>query len=83
MATIANAIFYLNPTAEYTYKDEDYSTIEWIKIEGKKPTLAEIEAAKIAYDAQEAEKEAALLAKRNQILDRLGITAEEAKLLLA
>jgi len=83
MATLANAIYYLNPTAEYSYKDEDYSTIEWIKIDGKKPTLKEIEEAKIAYDAQEAQKEAAATAKRNEILSRLGITAEEAKLLLA
>jgi hypothetical protein len=83
MATIANAIYYLNSTAEYTYKDEDYSTIEWIKIDGNIPTIEEIEAAKVAFDKQETTKAADLNKKKADILDRLGITAEEARLLLS
>lgn len=77
------AIASLKPTAEFTFNDADYSTIEWIKLDGKAPTQAEIDAAieqikadEIALAAQKATEKAALLA-------RLGITADEAKLLLS
>jgi len=42
---IIKAIKYLKPNAEYTFTDDDYSTIKWIKLEGKAPNKAELEAA--------------------------------------
>jgi hypothetical protein len=79
---ISFAIGKLRPNAEFTMNDNDYSTIEWIVLEGKAPTQTEINAAiaqikssEIALSAQKATEKAALLAK-------LGITQEEAALLV-
>jgi len=77
------AIQLLKPNAEFSFTDDDYSTIKWDKIEGEAPTQAQIDAAieeiktnEIAAKTQAATDKAALLA-------RLGITAEEATLLLS
>jgi hypothetical protein len=73
----------LCPEAEFTFQEEDYLTITWIKNDGKAPTqkqiddeIAKIKAGEDAVAAAKAEAKAALL-------DRLGITSEEAKLLLS
>lgn len=77
------AIKSLKPSAEFTFKDEDYSTIEWIVLEGEAPSIEEIEAEIVLI--KDAEKNDAIektLAK-TALLARLGITAEEAELLLS
>ena len=83
MSNIVEAIWKLKPGAQYSFTDEDYSTIKWDSIDGVAPTQAEIDAAiqqinadGIAAKAQAATDKAALLAK-------LGITADEVKLLLS
>lgn len=76
------AIQSLHPEAEYTFNDADYSTVNWIKLEGKAPTKAEIEAEIKRIKSQLAIQDAEREEKRQAILDRLGITEEEAKLLL-
>ena len=77
------AIKYLRPTAEFSFTDNDYSTIKWDVLEGNAPTQTELEVAieqvKLAEQAQ-AEAKAA---EKAALLDRLGITEDEAKLLLA
>ena len=77
------AIKNLCPEAEFTFIDEDYSSITWIKKDGPVPTQKQIddEIAKI-----EAGEDAAATAKaeaKTALLNRLGITSEEAKLLLS
>jgi hypothetical protein len=83
MSYLVKAIKQLRPTAEFSFSDNDYSTIKWDVLEGNPPTQAEIETAikkvksdEIAAEVKAATDKAALLAK-------LGITEDEAKLLLS
>lgn len=76
------ALQQLRPGAEFTYKNDDYATIEWHKLEGEPPTQAEVNGAIEEIKAKEAQGQAEAAAKREALLDRLGITEEEAKLLL-
>jgi hypothetical protein len=79
---LTNAIRHLKPNAEFSFDDADYSTIKWDVLEGKAPTIAEIEAAHKIVKAAEQTKASEAVAKRQALLDKLGITEEEAKLLL-
>ena len=80
---LAKAIKKLHPEAEFSFQSGDYSTIQWIVLEGQAPTNAEIAAAikEVKIEIEAAAKAEA--AKKQEILNRLGITQEEAKLLLA
>ena len=80
---LAKAIKKLRPEAEFSFQSGDYSTIQWIVLEGQAPTDAEIAAATKEIKAEIAATEKAEAAKKANILERLGITEEEAKLLLA
>jgi len=83
MNYLSSAIRKLKPTAEFSYSDGDYSTIKWDVLEGKAPTQKEIDEAIEQIKADEiAEAESRATAKA-ALLKRLGITADEAKLLLA
>lgn len=42
---INDAIRKLKPNAEFTFSNNDYSTIEWIALEGEAPTQAQIDEA--------------------------------------
>ena len=79
---IVKAITKLRPQAQYTFKEHDYSTIEWFTLEGDAPTAKEITDAIIAVKAEEEAAAATAAATKAALLERLGITAEEAKLLL-
>ena len=74
------AILHIRPNAIFTLRGDE---IEWLDSTQSEPTAKEIEDALVAYKAAKEAEDAAALAKRNAILDRLGITAEEAKLILA
>ena len=76
------AIWLLKPNAQFSMINNDYSTINWIVLEGDAPTQAEIEAAIETVKEQEAQAVAEKAAKRQALLDKLGITEDEAKLLL-
>jgi hypothetical protein len=77
------AIKSLRPEAEFSIVGGDYSTVKWDVLEGNAPTQKEISDAIAAIEnAQNAKAEADAAAKA-ALLDRLGITADEAKLLLA
>jgi hypothetical protein len=83
MNHLGKAINRLRPTAEFSFSNDDYSTIVWDVLEGNAPTLAQVnkEIEKII-----AEEEAAKIAQTDakaELLARLGITAEEAQLLLS
>lgn len=77
------AILLLRPNAEFSFTDDDYSTIKWDILKGDAPTQAEIDAAIEQVKANEITEAAAKAAEKAALLNRLGITADEAKLLLA
>ena len=80
---LVEAIRKLKPNAEFSFTDNDYSTIKWDVLEGKAPTQAEIDNAIAQVQADEiTEAEAKALAK-SALLSKLGITEDEAKLLLS
>jgi len=68
---LTKAIKHIKPTAEFSFNDTDYSSIEWIKLEGDAPTLAEIEVADKAVKTAEAQAEAEAQAKRSAALSKL------------
>ena len=82
MAKSGEVLEMLCPGVELSISGVDYEDIEWY---GKKPaiTKAEYEAGFAQYDAWKAEQDAAKAAQKAALLDRLGITEDEAKLLLA
>lgn len=76
MSYIAKAIKKLKPSSEFSFNNDDYSTIHWDVLDGNAPTQNEIDATIKQIKVDESAAKAALLAK-------LGITADEAKLLLS
>lgn len=83
MLLLTAAIKKLRPTAEFSYIDNDYSTIKWDVLEGDAPTQAEIDAAIEEVKAERIAEAELIAAKKAALLNKLGITEEEAKLLLA
>ena len=80
---LAAAIKLLKPNAQFSFTEADYSSIKWDVLDGNAPTQAEIDAAIEQVKADEAQAEATKATEKAALLDRLGITAEEAKLLLS
>lgn len=82
--TVADALMELLPNVEWKLTDNDLSTLE-ILSEGNFaiPTNEEINKTikKLESDLEIAERE--IMAKRKALLEKLGITEEEAKLLLS
>jgi hypothetical protein len=76
------AIHRLKPNSAFVIYDNDYSTVIWHEIDGDAPTKAEIDAAIKQIKSEEVGEEKAKAAAKAALLDRLGITAEEAALLL-
>jgi hypothetical protein len=83
MSYLAKAINKLRPTAEFSFTDNDYGTIQWDILEGEAPTKAEIDAAIEEVKADEIAELEAKATQKAALLDRLGITQEEASLLLS
>ncbi len=79
---IVKALSNLKPTAEWTLVGDDYSNLVWLS-SGNPPTIAEIEAEIAALPAKEATAKAQRAAEKVALLARLGITEDEAKLLLS
>ena len=79
---LVKAIKKLRPTAEFSFIENDYSTIKWDILEGDAPTQSEIDAAIEQVKADELTETETKEAQRQVILDRLGLTADEARLLL-
>ena len=82
MSYLTQAIQLLKPPAEFSFTDNDYSTIKWDVLEGKAPTQKQIDDAIEQVKADEIVEAEAKAAQRQVILDRLGLTADEAQLLL-
>ena len=80
---MVKAIRKLRPDSEFSFTDDDYSTIKWDKLEGNAPTHAEIDAAIEQIKSYEIAAKAKAANDKNALLAKLGITADEAKLLLS
>lgn len=76
------AIRKLKPNSEFSFQNNDYSTVKWDVLEGNAPTQAEIDAAIEQVKADEITEAAAKAAQKAALLERLGITEAEARLLL-
>lgn len=81
MATGGDVLTMLCKGVEYAIWGDDYDSIEWYE---KKPAITkeEFEAGFAQYDAWKVEQDAQAAAQRQVLLDKLGITKEEARLLL-
>ncbi len=79
---LTKAIFKLRPNAEFSFTDDDYSTIKWDVLDGDAPTEKEIADAIKTLKADDTAEAKAKDNARKALLDKLGITAEEAQLLL-
>lgn len=83
MNYLVAAIHKLKPNAQFSFKEDDYSTIKWFELDGTPPTQQEIQAALAEVKAEEDAKAEAKTTEKQALLDRLGITDAEAKLLLS
>jgi hypothetical protein len=80
MAKGSEVLEMLAPNTEWVIRGDDFDSIQWIK--GEQITKAEFEAGFAKYDAWKAEQDAKAAAKKSAVINKLGITADEAKLLL-
>ena len=81
MATIQDVLGMLIPNGGYVARGDEYEGIEFLECEPI--TKAEFEAGFAQYDAWKAEQEAKAAADKAALLAKLGITADEARLLLS
>jgi hypothetical protein len=80
MATNTDVLRMLIPNGGYVARGNEYEGIEFLECEPI--TKEQFEAGFAQYDAWKAEQDAAKAATKQALLDRLGITQEEAQLLL-
>jgi hypothetical protein len=83
MNYLARAIHNLCPGSEFTFTEQDYSTVTWVKLEGTAPTLTEINAEIDRIKKEDAQIAANTAIAKAALLTKLGITADEARLLLS
>jgi hypothetical protein len=81
MAIGADVLRMLIPEGGWAISGDDYEGITFI--EAEPITKAEFEAGFAQYDAWKAEQDLAKANSKAALLDRLGITEEEAKLILS
>jgi hypothetical protein len=81
MATGANVLTMLCPNVQWVISGDDFDSIQWIK--GEPITKAKFEAGFAQYDAWQSEQDAKAEADKAALLAKLGITADEARLLLS
>jgi hypothetical protein len=82
MDYLTRAIQSLRPNSEFSFQNQDYSTIKWDILEGTAPTAKAIEDEIARLKAADSTIEADRAAAKTALLTRLGITEDEAKLLL-
>jgi hypothetical protein len=80
---LTKAIKQLHPEAQFSYIENDYSTIKWDVLNGEAPTQFEIDAEIVKIKADEAAAFVKAETDKAALLAKLGITADEAKLLLS
>jgi hypothetical protein len=82
MAKSHEVLYMLCKGIEYNFRGEEYENIDWL---GKQPaiTKAQFEAGFAQYDAWKTEQDATKATAKAALLTQLGITEEQAKLLLS
>ena len=80
MATTAEVLRYLIPTGGWVLTGDSWDGVQFI--EATPITKEQFDAGFAQYDAFKAEQDAKAVADKAALLARLGITADEAKLLL-
>jgi hypothetical protein len=83
MHYLVRAIHNLCPNAEFTFQEQDYSTVNWVKLDGTAPTLTQINAEIERIKNQDEQDIVDKARAKAELLTKLGITAEEALLLLS
>jgi hypothetical protein len=81
---LARAIQYLRPNSEFSFTEDDYSTIQWYVLEGDAPTQKEVnDAIKVvkANDEAEAQAKATAKAAAEGKLAALGLTTDDLRAL--
>lgn len=81
---LSEAIWKLKPDSEFSFTNNDYSTIKWDVLDGEAPTQAEIDEAIEQVKADEAQAEldkAAKKAATEAKLAALGLDADDLKAL--
>lgn len=81
---LTQAIRKLRPEAEFSYTNNDYSTIKWDILKGTAPTQAEIDAAIELIKQEEIEAQTEAAAKKSAAqskLAALGLTIDDLKAL--
>jgi hypothetical protein len=81
---LAQAIWKLKPNAEFSFENDDYSTIKWNVLEGDAPTKIEIDDAikAVKKEEEQAEVNAAEAKKAAEAkLVALGLTVDDLKAL--
>jgi hypothetical protein len=68
---------------DFAYTGEEYDSIEWIVEPTSKPTSKQVSDKIAALQKADADALASKEAQKAAILERLGLTAEEAKLLIS
>jgi hypothetical protein len=81
MATGAEVLSMLIPQGGWVISGDDYEGITFLECEPI--TKKQFEDGFAEYDAWKSQQDTAKVAQRQAVLDRLGITAEEAQLLLS
>jgi hypothetical protein len=81
MPKISDVLAFLLPEGGWVVYGNSWEGVEFI--EAKPITKTEFEAGFAQYDAWKAEQDSTKAAQKAALLDRLGITEDEAKLLLA
>jgi len=81
MATGGDVLGMLIPAGGWAITGEDYEGIQFLECEPI--TKAQFEAGFAQYDAWKAEQDLAKAAQKAALLAKLGITADEARLLLS
>jgi len=81
-AEIVKALANLKPATQWTLSGDDYADLVWLSA-GSAPTLAELETEIALLPTKEKAKADKAAAEKEALLSKLGITADEAKLLLS
>jgi hypothetical protein len=83
MEYLAKAIKNLKPESEFSYSADDYSTVKFDVLDGEAPTQKEIDDEIKRIKTEEIAQEKSKAIAKAALLTKLGITAEEAVLLLS
>ena len=81
MAQGSDVLSMLLPDGGWAIRGDEYEDIDFLECEPI--TKAQFEAGFAQYDAWKVQQDAVQAAAKTALLDRLGITADEAKLLLS